>query len=103
LLYLKKAIILKMAERKRQVCDNNCPYLYSSFRLTQRIQYACWLECSANLQSRFISIISSSDRGVALAILGSATTTAKHWAREMATLIRFRSRMNDKAREPYSP
>ncbi len=37
------------------------------------------------------------------AIRGSPTTTARHWAREMATLIRLRSRMNPRPRDPYSP
>jgi hypothetical protein len=57
----------------------------------------------ASLQNRLSSFISSSEPAVALAMRGSATTTAKHCAREMATLIRLRSRMNASPREPYSP
>jgi len=34
---------------------------------------------------------------------GSATTTARHLAREMATLTLLQSRMNPRPREPYSP
>ena len=52
---------------------------------------------------RLISRMSSIEDAAAAAILGSPTTIAKHIAREMATLSRFRSKMNDKPREPYSP
>jgi hypothetical protein len=62
-----------------------------------------WDYASANLQNRLISIISSIEPAVALAMRGSATTTAKHFARDMATLIRLRSRMKASPRDPYSP
>src|SRR5690242_10910132 len=46
-----------------------------------------------NLQNRLMSDISPNEPGGVAAIRGSATTIAKHWAREMATLTRLRSRM----------
>jgi hypothetical protein len=56
-----------------------------------------------SLQNKLMSVISSNEPGGVAAIRGSATTTAKHWAREMATLTRLRSRMKPSPREPYSP
>lgn len=58
---------------------------------------------SASLQKRLIRVISPMEPAAALAIRGSATTTARHWARETATLIRLRSKMKASPREPYSP
>jgi hypothetical protein len=49
-----------------------------------------------------MSIISSREPGIELAIRGSATTTAKHWARDIMTLMRLRSNMNAKPRKSYS-
>ena len=48
---------------------------------------------SANLQNRLMSFISSMEPATALAMRGSATTTARHWARETATLSRLWSRI----------
>jgi hypothetical protein len=58
---------------------------------------------STNLQNKFNSAISAREPAVVLAILESATTMAKHWAREIATLILFLSRIKLKPRDPYSP
>ena len=58
---------------------------------------------SANLQNRLMSFISSMEPATALAMRGSATTTARHWARETATLILLRSKMKASPRDPYSP
>jgi hypothetical protein len=56
-----------------------------------------------NLQKRFSNFISSIEPAGVLAMRGSPITTAKHLARDMATLIRARSRMKRSPREPYSP
>ena len=56
-----------------------------------------------SLQYRFSSIISLIEPAAVLVIRGSPITIARHFAREIATLIRERSRMNFNPREPYSP
>lgn len=58
---------------------------------------------SVNLQNKLMRIISSREPGAVPAMRGSATTTARHWAREMATFTRLRSRINASPRDPYSP
>jgi hypothetical protein len=56
-----------------------------------------------SLQNRLISIISSIEPAAALPMRGSATTIARHFARDNATLTRLRSRMKASPRDPYSP
>jgi hypothetical protein len=56
-----------------------------------------------SLQNRLISIISSIEPAAALPMRGSATTIARHLARDNATLTRLRSRMKASPRDPYSP
>ncbi len=56
-----------------------------------------------NLQYKFNSRMLSIELTRVLAMRGSATTMARHWARDMATLTRLRSRMKPRPREPYSP
>src|ERR1700722_7467530 len=56
-----------------------------------------------SLQKMFNSLISSNEPASVAAIRGPATTTAKHFALEVATLMRFWSRKKPSPREPYSP
>lgn len=56
-----------------------------------------------SLQNRLTSIISSIEPAAALPMRGSATTTARHLARDNATLTRLRSRMKASPLDPYSP